>query len=209
MSSLPLHIRGLCKAFGDRPILDHVDLQVAPGEIVQLSGGNGAGKTTLIRTAVGTLVPDAGTIEIGGFDLATQPLEARGRLRYLPQAPPPMRGVSGRELLGLYTGIYTDADQPSEASVAAAGLGDALDHLVSTYSVGMYRRLLFASLLCGAPTLVVLDEPFAGLDEHAAALVTAQIERWVAAGVGVLFSSHATAALGAALSVRVVECSPA
>src|SRR5690606_3929612 len=135
----------------------------APGESVVLLGPNGAGKSTLIGCICGTVIPDAGTVAIGGHDLSAEPLASRAALRYLPQEVEVPPGLTGRELLEFYAAVYRDPDG-ARAAEAFTGLGDALDRLATTYSVGMRRLLAFAGLLPGVAALFVLDEPFAGVD---------------------------------------------
>src|SRR5690606_34264922 len=126
-------------------------------------GPNGAGKSTLIGCVCGTVIPDAGTVTIAGHELRGEPIQARRRLRYLPQEGDVPIGLTGRELLEFHADVFEDRGALTTAE-RLADLGPALDLLATTYSVGMRRRLAFAALACGDAGLYVLDEPFAGLD---------------------------------------------
>ena len=119
MSAPPLHVSNLAKRFGNRAVLEDICLEVAPTEVVRISGPNGAGKSTLLTCIAGTLIPDQGRIAIAGHDLHGAPLLARAALRYLPQASPSPRGVSGRELLDFYGEVY--GASPSEVDDVAGG----------------------------------------------------------------------------------------
>ncbi|MEZ4453661.1 MAG: ABC transporter ATP-binding protein [Nannocystaceae bacterium] len=189
MSAAPaLAVRGVHKRYGARPILEGVDLSIAAGEAVALVGPNGAGKSTLLGVIAGTVIPDAGTIAIDGHDLVAAPLLARARLRYLAQELDPPQGVRGRELLEIHASIFAAPLAPE--AIEIADLGDALDHLATTYSVGMRRRLLLAALSLGQAALWVLDEPFAGLDRPSQESAIALLERRRRAGAGLLVAAH-------------------
>ena len=189
MSSLPLHIRGLCKAFGDRPILDHVDLQVAPGEIVQLSGGNGAGKTTLMRIVAGLTREDAGVVSAFG----------RGRPRpsdlgFVPQRIALHDSLTAREHLRLHADLVGVPRSDRAARVAWAldfsQLGDRADDLVGHYSGGMQRRLNLALSVLHRPRLLLLDEPTEGVDPQARAAIWRMIGELRREGTTILHATH-------------------
>lgn len=185
----PLVATGVLKRFGRRVVLQDQTLRVDPGEAVVLRGPNGSGKSTLIGCICGTVIPDAGTIAIGGHDLQAEPLAARARLRYLPQEIEVPPGLTGRELLSFFADVHGDASG-LERAAAFTELGDALDRLATTYSVGMRRLLAFATLLPGEADLWVLDEPFAGVDEQGRGRMLSALERARAKGVGVLLAAH-------------------
>ena len=190
MSSSPLHVQSLHKRFGARVVLEDVSLKVEPAQVWRIAGGNGAGKSTLLGCIAGTLIPDSGETLIAGHSLRDAPIDARAALRYLPQAPPTPLGVSGREILTLYAELF-DASGDDVTRVAEDScLGDAIDELVSTYSGGMRQRLMFHALRFGCPALVVLDEPFAGVDRSGRTAFREQIDRWLAGGAGVVLATH-------------------
>ncbi|MCA9700077.1 MAG: ATP-binding cassette domain-containing protein, partial [Myxococcales bacterium] len=122
----PLRVRELRKQYVDRRVLDDLSLEVAAGEAVALLGQNGAGKSTLLGCICGTVIPDAGTVEIAGHDLRSEPVQARRRLRYLPQEIDVPAGLTGRELLEFHAEVFAaPADLPQ--AVALADLGPALE----------------------------------------------------------------------------------
>ena len=206
MSAPPLHVSDLTKRFGDRAVLEDLRLEVAPAEVVRISGPNGAGKSTLLTCIAGTLIPDQGRIAIAGHDLHGAPLLARAALRYLPQASPSPRGVSGRELLDFYGEVYGATAAEVDEVAAGSGLGGSLEALVTSYSGGMKRRLLFNALRFGRPALVILDEPVAGVDRSGRRSFRTQLDRWRSDGAAVLLTTHEpTDRTFEALSMRVVE----
>jgi len=182
-----LEISGLSKRFAD-PVLCDISLTIAPGEVIALIGPNGAGKSTLLAAVAGTVIPDAGTIEIAGHDLCAAPLLARAALRYLPQEIDLPAGITGRELLELHAAIFEAPLTP--AALDLASLGQALDHLATSYSVGMRRRTLLAALSLGQPALWIADEPLAGLDRPSRIAAITLLKTRAAAGAGVLLAAH-------------------
>ncbi len=200
----PLVARGLAKRYGTTWLFDQLDLDVRAGEAVALLGPNGAGKSTLLGCVCGTVVPDAGRVEIGGHDLRTAPLAARAVLRHLPQEVDVPQGLTGRELLDFYAGVFGDP-RGRERAIALADLGPALDHLATTYSLGMRKRLVAAALTLGDGALFVLDEPFAGLDREGRAALAAALGRARERGAGLLLSAHDPGDLAAmGLEARVL-----
>jgi heme ABC exporter ATP-binding subunit CcmA len=186
---LALQVRGLTKRFGTRTVLQSIDLEVRSGETVVLLGPNGAGKSTLLGCVAGTVNADAGSVRIADRDLRERPLDARAALRYLPQEVEVPAGLTGTELLSFYADVFED--RPGLAAAREhTGLQHVLDHLVTTYSVGMRRRLAFAALLLGRGDLFVLDEPFAGVDAAGRDAMLSALEAAVRRGAGVLMAAH-------------------
>lgn len=208
--STPLRVEGLTKRYAGRAVLDALALALAPGEALALTGPNGAGKSTLLGCVVGTVIPDAGTITIAGHELAREPMKARRALRYLPQEVELPAGLTGRELIAFHADVFGEP-AAVERAVALADLGEAIDHLASTYSVGMRRRLAFACLVPGAGRLYVLDEPFAGVDTQARAALLAWLDERRKAGAGILLAAHAESEgpAIAALAARTFALGPA
>lgn len=185
----PLRATRLSKRYGARPIFTDLDLSVGPGEVVALLGPNGTGKSTLLGCVTGTVIADAGTVEIGGHDLAGAPLAARAALRTLPQEVEVPEGLTGRELLEFYASVFAEP-HGLDGALALADLGPAIDALATTYSVGMRKRLMFAALVLGEAALYVLDEPFAGVDREGRGRMLAAIAAALQRGAGVLLSAH-------------------
>ena len=185
---LALSISGLTKRFAANTVLQGICLEIKPQQIVALIGHNGAGKSTLLSCIAGTIIADVGEIAIAGHDLKAAPMRSRAALRYLPQEIELPAGLSGRELLELHAAIF---EAPLTASaIELAALKESLEHLATTYSVGMRRRLLLAALSLGKAALWVADEPFAGLDRPSQTAAIALLRARAAAGAGVLVAAH-------------------
>lgn len=187
--ALPLRVIGLSKAYAKRPVFADVSLELQVGEAVALLGQNGAGKSTLIGCVCGTVIPDSGSVAIAGHDLQTEPIQARRKLRYLAQEIDVPAGLTGRELLEFHADVFEDRSGIDRAS-ALSGLGASLELLATTYSVGMRRRLAFASLAFGDAALFVLDEPFAGIDAEGRERLLAYLLERRAAGAAILLAAH-------------------
>lgn len=187
--SVPLRATGLRKRYAAAPLFDGLDVIVAPGELAALLGPNGTGKSTLLGCITGSVIPDAGRVEIGGHDLQAAPIAARAALRALPQEVEVPEGLTGRELIEFYAGVFADPRGQAPA-IELADLGPAIDGLATTYSVGMRKRLMFAALTLGPAALYVLDEPFAGVDREGRGRMVEVLSRALARGCGVLLSAH-------------------
>ena len=186
---------GLTYRFGDHVAVDHVDLEIAPGETFGLLGPNGAGKTTTIRMLTTLLKPMAGTVTVFGTDAVAYPMRVRRMIGYVPQLLSADATLTGRENVELFGRLF---DVPRklraervEGALAAMGLTDAAQRLVKTYSGGMIRRLELAQALVSAPSLLVLDEPTVGLDPIARSDVWEFIDRLrESAPITVLMTTH-------------------
>ena len=189
-----LALRGLVKRFDSKVAVAGVDLDVPTGSFFGLLGPNGAGKTTTLSMAVGLLRPDAGVAYVLGHNVWSDPVEAKRRLGVLPDGVRMFDRLSGPELLA-YTGLLRGMD-PGEVDNRARdlldvlGLADAGRTLVVDYSAGMKKKIGLACALLHAPRLLVLDEPFEAVDPVSAALIRDILQRYVAGGGTVVFSSH-------------------
>ncbi|WP_163506008.1 ABC transporter ATP-binding protein [Fodinicola acaciae] len=192
-----LRLSGLHKAFGATVAVDGVDLTVPAGSFFGLVGPNGAGKTTALSMAVGLLRPDAGRCAVFGHDVWTDPVAAKSRIGVLPDALALPEQLTGRELL-TYAGLLRGMEKPAVATRTAELLSVLeLDHCEATavldYSTGMRKKIGLALALLHAPRLLVLDEPFEAVDPVSAATIRAILQRFVAGGGSVVFSSHVMA----------------
>jgi ABC-2 type transport system ATP-binding protein len=192
-----LRIAGLTKTFGENVAVDGVDLTVPAGSFFGLVGPNGAGKTTTIGMAVGLLRPDAGSSLVFGVDVWSDPDGAKTLLGVLPDGLSLPQRLTGRELL-TYLGLLRGMPGPVVAA-RASELLDVLDlahaerTLIADYSTGMRKKIGLATALLHGPRLLVLDEPFEGVDPVSAATIRTILGRFVAAGGSVIFSSHVMA----------------
>src|SRR5215213_5889431 len=189
-----MSLRGLVKRFDTKVAVAGVDLDVPAGSFFGLLGPNGAGKTTTLSMAVGLLRPDFGRAEILGWDVWADPASAKQLLGVLPDGARLFDRLSGAELLA-YHGLLRGMD----AAVVDQRAGELLDvlelgvgnrTLVVDYSAGMKKKMGLACALLHGPRLLVLDEPFEAVDPVSAALIRDILQRYVAGGGTVIFSSH-------------------
>jgi ABC-2 type transport system ATP-binding protein len=189
-----LEARGLTKRFGRTQALAGLDLVVRPDRVVALLGPNGAGKTTFIRAVATLLRPDAGTLQVAGIDALRQPAQVRQLIGLAGQFAAVEGAMTGRENLEMVGRLFGLNHQRARA--AATAVLDQLqltpdgDRLVRTYSGGMRRRLDLGASLVGAPRLLLLDEPTAGLDPASRVQLWDAIRRLVAAGTDVLLTTQ-------------------
>ena len=186
--------RNLMKQYGVLRAVDGVSFQVKRGEIFGFLGANGAGKTTTLRMLCGLVRPSAGTAMIDGFDIQTQPLEAKARLGYLDEDPFIHPHLNAREFLDYVSDLYRmpggpERQQRAERLLRLFELADRTD-LIGGYSHGMKQKIGLASLLIREPSVLLLDEPTNGLDPRSARLVKDLIEELAARGTTVLLSTH-------------------
>lgn len=160
----------LVRDFGRVRAVDGVGFRLRPGELLALFGPNGAGKSTVLGLLAGSLRPTAGEVRIGGRRLTAGDLEARRRVGVLSHQGFLYGRLSARENLSFYGRLYglPELGGRVEAGLAAVGLADRADAYVRTYSRGMRQRLALARTLLHEPEIVLLDEPYTGLDAHAA-----------------------------------------
>ncbi|MHC5067236.1 MAG: ABC transporter ATP-binding protein [Planctomycetota bacterium] len=194
-----LELRGLVKRFGSLRAVDGVDLTVAAGSVHALLGPNGAGKTTLIKTCIGLLLPDAGTITVAGHDAVADGLAARRVLAYVPDEPYLYERLTGREFLEFTARVYgldaaTYARRLDEVCQRFE-IGDFLDKRAEGYSHGMRQRVVLAAALLHDPQVLIVDEPLVGLDPHRIRVVLETLRELAAEGRAVLMSTHTLAAV--------------
>ncbi len=161
--------RGLARHYGPRRALDGVDLDVPQGAFLTLFGPNGAGKTTLVKTLATLTRPSSGSLAIFGVDPRREPDAIRRRIGLVGHAGFLYDGLTGRDNLAFFAGLHDldDADLRVEEMLARVGLSDRADDPVRSYSRGMRQRLSIARALLNDPDLVLLDEPYTGLDQSA------------------------------------------
>jgi ABC-2 type transport system ATP-binding protein len=187
--------RGLTYAFGTHRAVDDVDLSVRPGEMFGLLGPNGAGKTTTIRVLTTLLRVAPGVAQVFGRDVARERMSVRKLIGYVPQQLSAEAALTGRENVMLFARLFDvprrERGDRVERALAATGMLEHADRLVSTYSGGMVRRLELAQALVNRPRLLILDEPTIGLDPIARASVWDLIAELRAEnGMTVLLTTH-------------------
>ena len=192
--SLALSATGLVKSFGARTVVDHVDIAVPRGMIYGVLGPNGAGKTTTLRMMLGIIDPDEGTLRVLG---EASPRAASERIGYLPEERGLYPGMKAREAIA-FMGALRGLDWKTGRArgiemLEAAGLGHAIDEKIRKLSKGMAQFVQLLGSMVHRPDLLVLDEPFSGLDpvnqERLEALIVAERDR----GATILFSTHVMA----------------
>lgn len=165
-----------------------------PGEIFGFLGPNGAGKTTTIKMIAGLLRPDAGTVQLGGVDVWSDPIEAKRRIGFVPDTPELYTQLTGLEYLNFVGDVYGVPVRQREEQVDRLGrmfeLRDALGDRVASYSHGMQQKLALMGALLHKPPVWILDEPMVGLDPRSAHLLKELMAEHCKAGNIVFFSTH-------------------
>jgi len=168
MTAPAIDVRGLRKAFGSHTVIDGLDLTVARGEVFALLGPNGAGKTTTINILTTLTAPDAGSASVGGFDVASAPVEVRRRISLTGQSAAVDDALSAVENVVMFARLAGLSGRASrrraDELLASFGLTDAAGRRVATFSGGMRRRLDLALSFVVTPEVLFLDEPTTGLD---------------------------------------------
>lgn len=179
---------------GGKTAVEDLSLHVPAGELCGFIGHNGAGKTTTLRAAAGVMSFTQGTIAIDGHDVRTDPVAAKAVTAFLPDNPDLYEFMSGIEYLNLIADLYDIPARQREERVrlyadAFALTGD-LGSAIASYSHGMKQKLAIISALIRKPKLLILDEPFVGLDPAAAHLLKGYLRELCEAGGAVFFSTH-------------------
>jgi ABC-2 type transport system ATP-binding protein len=163
-----IQLLNISKSFDGIYAVRNLSLSVEKGEIFGLAGPNGAGKTTTIRIMTGLLRPDEGTVTIGGYSITDEPLKAKAILGYVPDRAFLYEKLTAREFLKFIASLYDIEKQEAlrriEALTSVFGIRDIEDELIESFSQGTRQRLLFASALIHNPEVLLIDEPFMGLD---------------------------------------------
>lgn len=177
--------------FGRRRAVSHVSLVARSGEIVGLLGPNGAGKSTLIGILATLVAPDGGAVRYGSHTGRALAASLRVRIGLLAHELHLYPDLTARQNLSFFARLHgLSAPAAVGAALAAAGLADRADDEVSSFSRGMRQRLALERALLHRPRLVLLDEPFTGLDDRAVSVVAARVRELAAAGAIVLLATH-------------------
>lgn len=189
-----LKIQNLTKTYGEKVAVDDLSIHIEPGQIYGFIGHNGAGKTTTLKAATGILRFDSGDIFIGGHSIKSEPLECKKLMAYIPDNPDLYEFYSGIKYLNFIADVYgVPAGVRDERIKKYADLfeltGD-LGDLISSYSHGMKQKLAIISALIHEPKLIIMDEPFVGLDPKAAFTVKGLMRELCDRGGAIFFSTH-------------------
>ena len=189
-----LRIDHLTKTYGEKKAVDDLSLHIAPGEIYGFIGHNGAGKTTTLKSIAGILQFDAGDIRIGGTSIREDPLACKRMMAYIPDNPDLYEYMTGIKYLNFIADIFGVSAGERQARIRDyAGrfeLTDDLAQPIAAYSHGMKQKLAIISAWLHQPRLILMDEPFVGLDPKAAHLLKGMMRELCDAGGAIFFSTH-------------------
>lgn len=189
-----LEIKNLTKKYGDKVAVDDLSLTVESGQICAFIGHNGAGKTTTLKAIAGILGFEQGEIKIDGIDVKSNPLEAKRILAYLPDNPDLYDYLTGIEYLNFIANIFKlsvpERKEKIEQYAKRIGIYDALQSQISSYSHGMKQKLALVSALIHSPRLLLLDEPFVGLDPISSHEMKLIMQEMAQSGATIFYSTH-------------------
>ncbi len=189
-----LTIEHLTKTYGDTKAVDDLSLHIAPGEIYGFIGHNGAGKTTTLKSCAGILPFDQGSIHIDGRDIVAEPLACKQRMAYIPDNPDIYEYMSGIRFLNFIGDIYrvepTVRRERIHTYAEMLGIENDLAQPVSAFSHGMKQKLALIAAWIHEPRLILMDEPFVGLDPKAAFLLKELMHQHCDKGGAIFFSTH-------------------
>ena len=189
-----LKIQNLTKRYGDKVAVDRLSLTIRPGEICAFIGPNGAGKTTTIKSVCGILLFDEGEITVDGISVRENPLEVKKRLAYIPDNPDLYEFMSGEKYINFVADVFgVDKFQRRERMLKYTDMFSITNDLaqpISSYSHGMKQKLAVTAALIHEPRLLVMDEPFVGLDPMAAHDLKEVMKNMCQNGCAIFFSTH-------------------
>ena len=189
-----LNIEHLTKAYGEKKAVDNLSLHIAPGEIYGFIGHNGAGKTTTLKSVVGILQFDAGEITIDGISIKENPLECKRRFAYIPDNPDLYDYMTGIKYLNFIADIFGVGANERQARIRkyadAFELTADLAQPIAAYSHGMKQKLAIIAAWLHEPKLILMDEPFVGLDPKASHLLKKMMRQVCNEGSAIFFSTH-------------------
>jgi ABC-2 type transport system ATP-binding protein len=194
MEGIMLKIEQLTKIYGEKKAVDDLSLHIRPGEIYGFIGHNGAGKTTTIKACCGILNFEEGNIQIDGISVKENPLECKKKLAYIPDNPDLYDFMTGIRYLNFIADIFgVNANDRQDRIHKYADMFELTQDLaqpISAYSHGMKQKLAIISALIHEPKLIIMDEPFVGLDPKASHLLKETMHELCATGTAIFFSTH-------------------
>lgn len=189
-----LKIEHLTKSYGDKKAVDDLSLHIAPGEIYGFIGHNGAGKTTTIKACCGILQADCGEVYIDGISVKENPIAAKAKLAYIPDNPDLYTFMTGIQFLNFIGDVFGVSAEDRQARIRKYAdlflLTSDLAQPISAYSHGMKQKLAVVSALLHEPKLLIMDEPFVGLDPKASHILKELMRERCNAGGAIFFSTH-------------------
>lgn len=189
-----LRIENLSKKYGDKVAVDNLSLHIKPGEIYGFIGHNGAGKTTTLKSVVGILQFDSGEIYIGNESVKSNPIECKKKIAYIPDNPDLYEFMTGIKYLNFIADIFgVEADERQSRIRKYADMFEITKDLaqpIAAYSHGMKQKLAIISAWIHNPQLIIMDEPFVGLDPKASHLLKEMMREACENGGAIFFSTH-------------------
>ena len=189
-----VEIKGLCKSYDNKRVVDNLDLTINNGEIYGFIGHNGAGKTTTIKCLIGILSFEKGEILIDGLSIRDKPIECKRKIAYIPDNPDLYNYMSGIDYLNFIGDVFNVANDDRVKRIDKyAGifeLTDSLANPISSYSHGMRQKLAIIAAWLHEPDLIVMDEPFVGLDPKASHDLKMMMREFCDRGGSIFFSTH-------------------
>ena len=189
-----LNIRNLTKQYGGKKAVDDLTLRIDPGEICGFIGHNGAGKTTTIKACCGILQFDAGEIEIGGVSIRRDPIACKKMIAYIPDNPDLYEFLSGIKYLNFIADIFGVGAEERQARIRKYAdlfeLTDDLAQPIAAYSHGMKQKLAIIAAWLHDPKLIIMDEPFVGLDPKESHILKTMMREHCDRGGAIFFSTH-------------------
>ncbi len=197
VSSSTIKMMALTKQFGTKIAVRSLDLEIAEGEFFCFLGPNGAGKTTTIKMLTGLMRPSSGRAILGGYDIQGDPVQAKRLLGYVPDHPFLYERLTGREFMRFVAGLYRmperTFDETCDGLLETFEILHAGEQLIETYSHGMRQKLSFASCFLHRPRIVIVDEPWVGLDPKNIRAVKTYLRQKTREGITVFMSTHSLA----------------
>lgn len=189
-----IEIEGLVRTYGTKVAVNGLDLTIPDGTFYTFLGPNGAGKTTTMKVMAGLLRPTSGSVRIDGIDVVADPVAAKQRIGYIPDHPFLYDKLSGWEFLHFIGGLYNmdrrTIQSKGEEILETFGLTEEAGKLVDNYSHGMRQRLAFCACFLHDPRVVIIDEPWVGLDPRNIRTAIAHLKKRCEDGVTIFMSTH-------------------
>ena len=189
-----LKIEHLTKTYGDKKAVDDLSIHIRPGEIYGFIGHNGAGKTTTLKACCGILQYDSGEITVDGISVKQDPIKCKSKIAYIPDNPDLYEFMTGIQFLNFVADVFgvgaAERKERIDKYASAFEITGDLGSPISAYSHGMKQKLAIISALIHEPKLIIMDEPFVGLDPKASHLLKEIMREMCAKGSAIFFSTH-------------------